>query len=261
MGRRVRLWVAAMCAACLAAIACGGDAAQHPAAPTVQGLLLSVALTVTNVKFGTAIPADFIVTVNGPTPPLSFVGAGDGELISVMINPGVTYGVAMAGPAGYDINRSAECSGVSAVGQKVCKVTLQETPLTCDDALWSRVYLSDRLRVLNGCQAASGTVADVGLERDGDLVMELIPDAPYANLMRPGNFTDPDAHQHLIVEVPCQGPTGEAAPSAACAQFTGAKIAPPPLGSHIAAAAHWVEDRNHSSWGELHGARIVMLPR
>jgi hypothetical protein len=255
------MWAAALCAACCSAIACGGDAAQHPTAPSAQGLLLTVALTVSNARFGTAVVSDFVVTVSGPSTPLSFTAGVDADAVSVMLNPGITYTVSVAGPAGYDVTRSPECSGVSAIGQKTCKVSLQESPLTCDDALWSRVYLRDRLRVLNNCAAASGIVADVGLERDGDLVMELIPDPLYTNLLRPGNLSDPNAHQHLIVEVPCQGPTPDAAPSAACAQFTGAKVAPPPLGSHIAAAAHWVEDRNHSSWGELHGARIVMLPR
>jgi hypothetical protein len=133
--------------------------------------------------------------------------------------------------------------------------------MLCDDALWTPVYLRDRLRVLDACQAVSGVVADVGLEPDGDLVMELIPDPQYAAILRPGNRSNPDAHGHLIVEVPCQGPTTEAAPRVACASFSGARIAVPTMGSHIVAAAHWVEDLNHAAWGELHGARILALPR
>jgi hypothetical protein len=133
--------------------------------------------------------------------------------------------------------------------------------MLCDDALWTPVYLRDRLRVLDACQAVSGVVADVGLEPDGDLVMELIPDPPYAAILRLGNRNNPEAHGHLIVEVPCQGPTTEPAPRVACASFSGARIPVPTMGSHIVAAAHWVEDLNHAAWGELHGARILALPR
>jgi len=260
--KRIAQWAAAICAACLAGAACGGASGSSPAAtPSAQGLELAFAFTLTNGKFGTAVPGDFVVTVSGPTPPVAFTPGGDSDITALMIRPGATYAVTVSGPAGYDVNRSAECSGVSAAGQKTCRITLQELPLNCDDALWSPVYLRDRLRVLSNCQSASGMVADMGIESDGDLVMELIPDPPYTNLLRPGNMTDPDAHKHLVVEVPCQSASRESAPTAACVGFTGAKIAPPPIGSHIAAAAHWVEDRNHSSWGELHGARIMMLPR
>src|SRR5262249_2576930 len=139
-------------------------------------------------------------------------------------------------------------------------IELREGPVTCDETLWSHVYLRDRLKLLSMCQAASGTVASVGIERDGDLVMELAPDPQYASLLRPGNSA-PQAHNHLIAEVPCQAATNDNAPRSACAQFTAPRIEPPRVGAHIVAAAPWVEDQNHSSWGELHGARIITLPR
>ena len=223
--------------------------------------MLQFGITLSNAKFGTAILDDFTVVVSGPSPSPSFSAGDPSESTAVMVAAGVTYAVTVAGPAGYDIARSPECSGVSAPGRKTCVITIKEAPVTCDDNLWSPVYLRDRLRVMSTCEAASGFVRDVGLEPDGDLVLELQLDPPYTGLMRPGNFSDPSAHNHLVVEVPCQTPPTEPVPSAACAQFTGQRIAMPPMGSHLVAAAHWVEDRNHSFWGELHGARIIMLPR
>ena len=47
-----------------------------------------------------------------------------------------------------------------------------------------------------------------------------------------------------------------------CNGFKGTRISPPlAAGERIVAAAHWVEDRNHGSQRELHGARIRRLPR
>jgi hypothetical protein len=239
--------------------ACGGPDHSPVTAPGAALLQLSVVVSVTNVRFGTAVPSDFTVTVNAPTP--VSVPITDGDSVVVAIPAGSTYSVGVAGPDGYDATRSAACTGTSAPGARDCAVALKEAAVGCDDALWVCVYGRDRLKVLDPCQAASGIVADVGLEADGDLVLELVPDAPYVGLLRPGNRSDPGAHNHLIVEVPCQGSTAEAEPQRMCSQFKGSKIRPPEVGTHIVAAARWVEDRNHSSWGELHGARLLQLPR
>lgn len=231
-----------------------------PTSSSVSSTVLSVVLTVTNAKFGSAVPSDFTVVVSGPPTSLQMQAADNGA-VGLSIPMGLTYEASVTGPAGYDVARSAGCSGTADGSRQNCQIALTEQPMTCHASLWTPVYHQDRLRVLDSCQTASGVVADIGLEADGDLVMELIPDPPYAGLLRPGNRSNPNAHGRLIVEVPCQAPTTEAAPRAACAAFTGSKIQPPVLGAHIVAAAHWVEDLNHSSWGELHGARILVLPR
>jgi hypothetical protein len=197
--------------------------------------------------------------VSGPSTNIT-IGVTDEGPALVAVTAGGPYTASASGPAGYTTSVSTDCAGQAVVGRKSCTIELKETPLTCDDTLWNRIYLRDRLRLLSQCQMASGVVADRGIEPDGDLVMEVIPDGAYTSLMRPGNAS-PDAHNHLVVEVPCQGPTSEASPRVACAQFTGAKVDVPNLGAHIAIAAPWVEDLNHSSWGELHGARLVLLPR
>jgi len=241
----------------MSAVSCGGQ--SSPSAPTVSTLSLTVALTVSNVKFGTAVPSDFTITVTQPARQLTATPGDDGPVI-LAVAAGAAYNVSFSGPAGYTTTASADCSGTATAGRKSCTIDLKEAALTCDDTLWNRIYLRDRLRLLSQCQMASGTVADLGLEPDGDLVMEVALDPAYKSLMRPGN-SSPDAHGHLIVEIPCQTSPTEDVPRAACAQFTGTKVDVPKLGAHIAFAAPWVEDLNHSSWGELHGARLVLLPR
>lgn len=247
----------AVCLAASLALSCADHTA--PSAPSAASLNLSVALTVNNVKFGTATRGDFVITVSQPANQMTATEGDDGPVV-IAVPAGAPYTVSVSGPAGYATTASADCAGTAAVGRKTCTIDLKEAPVTCDDTLWNRIYLRDRLHVLNPCQMASGVVVDRGIEPDGDLVMELIPDPPYTSLLRPGN-NSPDAHGHLVVEVPCQGTTTEDSPRAACAQFTGTKVEVPSLGTHIVAAAPWVEDLNHSAWGELHGARLIILPR
>ena len=243
----------------VSSLTCGrSDTAPTPRVTVAPNL--SIMVGVKNTTFGTAAPRDFVVSIAGGPAPTIFPASDDGPAL-VSLPSGVTYSVTVSGPSGYSAAHGTECSGTIDANGRSCQITLTEQSVVCDDALWTPVYLRDRLRVLDACRAVSGVVADVGIESDGDLVMELIPDPQFVAILRPGNKSNPDAHGHLIVEVPCQGPTTEPAPRAACATFTGAKIAVPAVGAHIVAAAHWVEDLNHAAWGELHGARILVLPR
>ena len=221
---------------------------------------LSITVGVKNTTYGTAAPRDFVVAIAGGPAPIALPASDEGPAL-VSLPPGVTYNATVSGPSGYSAAHGAECSGTIDTNRRSCQITLTEQSVVCDDALWAPVYLRDRLRVLDACKAVSGVVADAGIESDGDLVMELIPDPQFIAILRPGNKSNPDAHGRLIVEVPCQGPTTEPAPRAGCATFIGAKIPVPAVGAHIVAAAHWVEDLNHAAWGELHGARILVLPR
>jgi hypothetical protein len=240
-------------------LTCGrSDTAPTPRVTVAPNL--SITVGVKNTTFGTAAPRDFVVAIVGGPAPIALPASDEGPAL-VSLPPGVTYSATVSGPSGYSAAHGAECSGTIDTNGRSCQITLTEQAVVCDDALWAPVYLRDRLRVLDTCRAVSGVVADVGIESDGDLVMELIPDPQFVAILRPGNKNNPDAHGHLIVEVPCQGPTIEPAPRAACATFSGAKFSVPAVGAHIVAAAHWVEDLNHAAWGELHGARILALPR
>ena len=239
-------------------LTCRSNTAPTPHATVAPSL--SVTVSVKNTTFGTAAPRDFVVAISGGPAPIDLPASDEGPAL-VSLPLGVTYIATVRGPSGYSAAHGAECSGTIDINGRNCQITLTEQSVVCDDALWSPVYLRDRLRVLDACKAVSGVVADVGIESDGDLVLELIPDPQFVAILRPGNKSNPDAHGHLIIEVPCQGPTTEAAPRAACASFSGARIQVPTMGSHIVAAAHWVEDLNHAAWGELHGARILVLPR
>src|SRR5262249_47869064 len=95
-------------------------------------------------------------------------------------------------------------------------------------------------------------------EHDGDLDLHMTLDGSFVGLLRPGNH---DISDTLVVEVPCQGPIDQLNALHTCDQYPGPRVAVPPVGTHIVAAAHHVQDRNHGMWAELHGANIRVLPR
>jgi hypothetical protein len=110
----------------------------------------------------------------------------------------------------------------------------------------------------SNCEVATGFVTATSLEHDGDLVIDIAPDDRFTRLLCAGNQR---IGNHLVVEVPCQGPIDQKNALGACDHRNIPVVPQPAVGSHIIAAAHWVQDRNHHMWGELHGARILVLPR
>jgi len=87
------------------------------------GAKLIVIKKVVNDNGGTAVSGDFTMTVDDPgSNPPSFPGA-DTPGTQVSVDPGA-YSVSEAGPAGYQMSQSADCSGTIALGQtKTCTVT------------------------------------------------------------------------------------------------------------------------------------------
>ena len=136
--------------------------------------------------------------------------------------------------------------------------------LTCDETLWAPTYSRDRLKVLSTCERETGVVMFVELEYDGDMTIDIKP--PTNRLLLPGNkLVDAPGcglEGCLHIEVPCQGPVNSRVQPDAdgtCNSFAGEKITPPQLGDTVEAAAHWVADLRHSSWAELHGAKVRVL--
>ncbi len=220
---------------------------------------LKIVVKVINTHFGSAIPSDFTLSVSGvkEAQPVTVVPAATGE-ITVPVHAGVGYEVTIAaGPDGY-VSQMTGCSGVIDQVSVTCTVTESDVALTCDETFWAPVYIKDRLRVLSACEAASGTVDHTSIEHDGDLILYLRLDGPFQRLLGPGNA---DKGNTLIVEIPCQDPIDQTDAKGTCDRYQGPKIKVPSPGTRVAAAAHWVEDRNHHMWRELHGARVIRLPR
>jgi hypothetical protein len=233
-----------------------GPAASLSSSPVSARLTISV--KVVNTHYGTAIPSDFPVALSRPGTDSTIFQAGAADLV-VDIPIGAQYAVTTTTPLeGYTTDLSSSCSGVAAAGLAPCVVTHSDIAVTCDDTLWSPVYIKDRLRVLAACETATGSVDAIERARDGDLVLYVKPDLPYQRLLRPGNDK---VGGRLVVEVPCQGSIVQREAEGTCDKFQGKQIRVPEIGTRIIAAAHWVEDRNHYLWGELHGARVIALPR
>jgi hypothetical protein len=222
---------------------------------TILSVPLLVTVTVTNTRFGTAVPADFTIAAKNNA---GFWVTWQGTKNILVPGNGPYEIVVTAAPDGYTETLSASCSGaVPHAGLSPCVVTATELPLSCDDTLWALTYRLDRLKILNVCEVASGIVEQSSLERDGDLVLRVVPDPRSQALLREGNAA---LQNRLVIEMPCQGPIDQADALGTCGHYQGRAVSVP-IGAHIVAAAHHVQDRNHGMWAELHGATIRVLPR
>jgi hypothetical protein len=246
--------------ACLDGCSSGPNSPSNVAAtPPALPLTLKLVVAVSNTHLGNALPADFKISVayDGPADTTTTV-EGTTAGADLPMPRGANYSVSVAPLEGYTIQLSAACSGHSASEDATCEIAASDIDVTCDRALWDPVYRKDRLRVLSACEVATGIVKGTEIERDGDLEIWMAPDPKYSFLMKPGN-------QHsrgwLVVEVPCQAPIVQDDAMGACDGFTGPKVRVPDVSSHIVVAAPWVEDRSHHMWAELHGARVIRLPR
>jgi hypothetical protein len=261
---RVAPHVVGLAAVVAGLAACSGSSSPNnpsnvAAAATPIPQKLSVSVKVSNTHFGNAIPSDFKVTVaNDGTAAATSTVDGSEAAIDVSVPRGSNYSVAVAALDGYTTALSAGCSGAATSDAATCQVTASDVDVACDKALWDPVYTKDRLRMLGACEVATGVVVGTEVERDGDLEIWLTPDAKYSKLMRPGNQNSRNA---LVVEIPCQAPIVQLDAMGTCDKYTGPKMRVPLVGEHIVVAAPWVEDKTHHNWGELHGARIIKLPR
>jgi hypothetical protein len=220
---------------------------------------LSVVVKVANTHFGNAVPSDFklSVTYDGTAAATSTLD-GPASATEVGVPRGSNYSVTVAPIDGYTTSVTAGCAGAATSDTATCEVTAADVDVTCDKALWDPVYTKDRLKVLGSCEVATGTVQGTEIERDGDLEIWLAPDTKFARLMRPGNQY---SKGWLVVEIPCQAPIVQLDAMGTCDKYTGPRMRVPQVGEHLVVAAPWVEDKSHYNWGELHGARIVKLPR
>jgi hypothetical protein len=230
-------------------------AAAAPPAPQT----LAITVKVTNTHFGNAVPSDFKLAVSyDGTAAATTTLDGSASALEVSVPRGSNYAVSVGALDGYTTTLSAGCSGAATSDAATCAVTASDVDMTCDKTLWDPVYTKDRLKVLGACEVATGVVVGTEIERDGDLEIWLTPDAKYSRLLRTGNQNSRNA---LVVEIPCQAPIVQLDAMGTCDKYTGPKMRVPLPNEHLVVAAPWVEDKTHYNWGELHGARIVKLPR
>ena len=115
---------------CAGVLITPGDTSTCTIINTLIPATLKVIKDVINDNGGTAVPADFTMSVTGTNvSPASFPGqASPGT--TVTLDAG-TYSVSESGPSDYTESQSADCSGTIAVGQtKTCTITNDDNPAT-----------------------------------------------------------------------------------------------------------------------------------
>jgi hypothetical protein len=100
---------------------------------------LNVIVSVNNTHGGTAVPANFLVTVNGAgANPSSFSGASTGT--SVVVNGGQSYTVAASARANYSASMSGNCAGpITAGAADACTITEAFVPPSTTTSTLPRV--------------------------------------------------------------------------------------------------------------------------
>jgi len=111
------------------------------------------------------------------------------------------------------------------------------------------VYSPSRLRVLSPCLHVTGTVRGISVEHDGDRHINVELDAPYTDLLTPGNVAQFD---RLVVEPICVGGGSEPDVAAECAADPDPLTRLPEIGQHLWLEGRYVIDTNHFNWAELH---------
>lgn len=126
----------------------------------------------------------------------------------------------------------------------------------------ANVYHPQRLEVINGCITVSGTVDDVRHESDSDFHIGVRLDQPFANLVN--NVNAIDQFGDLVVEiVPADEPSCTVGqpprPTAGTYDYgicSGADLAAPAVGAHVAITGPYVFDHAHG-WMEIHPAWAI----
>jgi hypothetical protein len=114
----------------------------------------------------------------------------------------------------------------------------------------ANVYAPSRLKVMSPCRTVSGTVVYAESEVDGDAHIYLKVDPKYASMLNDGNRRN---HRNtLVVEiVPADQPRCSKGQKVKGGTCTGAHLATPKPGRHVAVTGPYVYDKNHG-WNEIH---------
>lgn len=127
----------------------------------------------------------------------------------------------------------------------------------------TNVYHPSRLVVRNRCITVAGVVTLVRQEDDGDLHVRLMPDGPFTDLLNDVNRSE-QAGALMVELVPADRPgckVGQPSrPKRGTYDYgicTGANIAMPTIGAHVAVTGPYVLDTAHG-WMEIHPAWAIV---
>jgi hypothetical protein len=117
------------------------------------------------------------------------------------------------------------------------------------------VYQPDRLKLLDPCKHAAGTVVDVAHEDDGDYHVWFTVDPGYEGLLNAENHFQ--ARPAMLAEITpdCATNPPDAQSAAMCPR---SKLPIPVLGDRISLDGPWVFDNNHG-WLEIHPVESLSI--
>lgn len=125
----------------------------------------------------------------------------------------------------------------------------------CDSSLWLHVWRPSRLEVHQNCITATGTIAKLKAEDDGDAHILLDLDKGQENLLNKGNYIDKKGY--LVVEVVCVNDITDKKAIGICDGYTNS-ITIPKVGDHVKVTGSYVLD-THNDWMEIHPVSKIEL--
>jgi len=156
----------------------------------------------------------------------------------------------------YDCEVQTICTGGTTSGYSaiVTFVTPASTG-ACDSTLWNHVYNSYRLIVHQQCTYATGTVAALIYEADGDIHIRLHVDSAFNFMLNSENVSGEDGD--LVCEPVCATTVTQTDAIASCENFTNTVFIPN-VGEHVKITGSYVTDNDHG-WNELHPVTSIVI--
>jgi len=119
------------------------------------------------------------------------------------------------------------------------------------------VHSPDRLKVLDACKHAEGTVVNVASKDDGDFHVWFRPDPGYASLLNAQNHFQ--AQPAMLAEITPDCDLATNPPDAqSAARCPKSRLSIPSPGDHIAIDGPWVLDTDHG-WNEIHPVDSIQI--
>jgi preprotein translocase subunit YajC len=135
-------------------------------------------------------------------------------------------------------------------------VTAKQTEkLDCDSGLWEHVYNKKRLKVIEECKIVTGTILRSKKEEDGDLHIQLKPDAGQESLLNDKNYEIQKGA--LVVEPICINEVIQKNAKLPCQGYIN-NVFIPGRGDHVSVKGSYVQDMEHG-WMEIHPVTEIKL--
>ena len=155
----------------------------------------------------------------------------------------------------YDCQVQTVCSGGSSSFSSTLSFTTNSNTSSCDSTLWNHVYNSYRLIVNEQCTYATGTVAKLIYEADGDIHIRLSVDSAFTCMFNAFNTSGESGD--LVCEPVCATTVTQTDAISSCVNFSNT-VYIPNVGEHVKVTGSYVTDNDHG-WNELHPVTSIVI--